>query len=178
MHRNVAMDRILARSPRHGAGEYAGRSRPTAKVALAVLAALAVVAGAVPPARAQQSAGLPQAFLLGSWTGGLFPAPGVVSAEQCLAQPTVIFTRDVVLRATVTDQFYIERLIETARGTGNGVEFHFNAAPPASTAAALPGLATTGASGFGCENPDALHVTTHQPERDSVSPAAPTSRSR
>ena len=115
---------------------------------IAPLLAAALVA-APPSDHSHAQSNIPQAFLLGSWTGGLFPAPAVLSAEQCLLQPTVIFTRDVVLRATLTDQFYIQRLIETARGTGNGVDFHFaaaasanrlprcrSAAPPAAASAA------------------------------------------
>jgi len=100
----------------------------------------------------------PQAFLLGAWTGGLFPAPSALSAAQCLAQPTVIFTRDVVMRATYTDAFYVQRLIETARGTGNGVDFQFS--PSASPAAApgLPDFTGGGTTGFGCGSTDVLHV--------------------
>jgi hypothetical protein len=69
---------------------------------LAVIATLP--APAVSPARAQGTA--PHAWLFGSWTGGLFPAPSGLTAELCLAQPVVIFTRDLVLRATLTDQTY------------------------------------------------------------------------
>ena len=110
------------------------------------------------PGRAQSSTGVPQAFLLGSWTGGLFPPPGMVSAEQCLMQPTVIFTRDLVLRASLIDQFYVQRLIETARGTGNGIEFRFSAATAAAAASAAPGLGASVGTGFGCGDPDVLHV--------------------
>jgi hypothetical protein len=110
-------------------------------------------------AGAQTSTGLPQAFLLGSWTGGLFPPPSLVSAEQCLAQPTVIFTRDVVMRATLTDQFYVQRAIETARGTGSGIEFRFTSATPMNEPPpAMAGLGGSGLIGFGCENSDVLHV--------------------
>ena len=46
-------------------------------------------------------------------------------------QPVVIFTRDIVMRATITDQFYTQRLVETARlTTTSGVEFR-SPAPPA-----------------------------------------------
>ncbi len=105
-------------------------------------------------ANAQQQA--PQAFLLGAWTGGIFPPPTVISAGECLAQPTVIFTRDVVLRATLMDVFYVERLVETARGTGNGIDIQFSA----STAPGTPSLTgfTQGDNGFGCDSPDILHV--------------------
>jgi hypothetical protein len=120
------------------------------KAVLCCLVLLLVSGGGT---RAQQA---PQAFLLGAWTGGLFPAPTVISARDCLAQPTVIFTRDVVMRASVTDVFYIQRLVETARGTGNGVEFRFSPAGGPAT----PGLTgfSQGDNGFGCGNPDVLHV--------------------
>ncbi|HET6182662.1 MAG TPA: hypothetical protein VFA03_03590 [Acetobacteraceae bacterium] len=109
----------------------------------AVLAALVLSAlPAAPHARAQRAA-QPHAFLYGAWTGGLFPPPSQVTAETCLAAPSVIFMRDVVLRATLTSVTYVQRSIETVRGTGHGVEFRF----------------IHGAEGFGCPDPDALSVT-------------------
>src|SRR5690349_12161357 len=64
--------------------------------------------------REQQPA---HAWLYGAWVGGLFPPPTGLSASSCLGQPVVIFTRDVVLRATLTDVTYIQRIVESARGT-------------------------------------------------------------
>src|SRR5574340_201466 len=55
----------------------------------------------------------PHAWLFGTWTGGLFPVPGILSPQACLSQPVVIFTRDVVLRATLTSELYIQRVIES-----------------------------------------------------------------
>jgi hypothetical protein len=150
----------MRREPSVPAGQVRSVKKCARTAVLATTTAAAVaalVAILSPAARAQQSTGLPQAFLLGSWTGGLFPPPGALNAEQCLMQPTVIFTRDLVLRATLTDQFYIQRLVETARGTGNGLEFRFSAAISGS-AAGLSGLTETAATGFGCEDPDVLHV--------------------
>ena len=123
----------------------------------ALLALLAVTLPIAHPARGQPANSVPQAFLLGAWTGGLFPAPTVVSATLCLAQPTVIFTRDVVMRATFTDAYYVQRLVETARGTGTGVDFRFNATPGPG-AAGLNGFTGTSSGGFGCDSPDVLHV--------------------
>jgi len=117
----------------------------------------AVVAG-TSPTYSQRSGAPPQAFLLGAWTGGLFPAPSVLSAQQCLAQPTVIFTQDVVMRATYTDAFYVQRLIETARGTGNGVDFQFSPSASPAAAAGLPGFTGGDTTGFGCDSTDVLHV--------------------
>jgi len=120
--------------------------------------ALASAATLLPmlPAAAQDAA--PHAFLFGAWTGGLFPPPSTMSAQQCLAQPIVIFTRDVVMRVVITDVLYAERRIETARGTGNGIEFHFTPQlqPPAASPFDQP--SPNRAVGFGCENPDVLHV--------------------
>jgi hypothetical protein len=118
-----------------------------------VAAALALPAGRGVQA---QTAAPPHAFLFGSWTGGLFPPPSRVSVQGCLAQPSVIFTRDAVLRATLTDVLYIQRAVETARGTTNG--FNIRLVPAGGTqgegllGAGDPGL------GFGCEVPDDLPV--------------------
>ncbi len=109
------------------------------------------------PARAQ---GLPpHAWLFGAWTGGLFPPPSTVSAQECMAMPVVIFTRDIVMHAVITDELYSQRLVETARATAAGVEFRFARAetPPAGPFNLSSGGGPTNA-GFGCENPDVLHV--------------------
>jgi hypothetical protein len=128
------------------------------RLRVTVLAVVVALLATASPTQSQQSTGMPQAFLLGAWTGGLFPAPTLVSAEQCLAQPTVIFTRDVVMRATLTDVFYIQRQVDTARGTGNGVDFRFVTTAAQAAAPGLPGFTGSGAGGFGCESADLLHV--------------------
>ena len=115
-----------------------------------VLAALHAV-----PARAQSLP--PHSWLFGSWTGGIFPPPSSISAQECLAMPVVIFTRDIVMRAVITDQFYAQRLVETARVTPEGAEFRFvEQAPPAGSPFTLGGGG--GAIGFGCISPDVLRV--------------------
>ncbi len=102
--------------------------------------------------------GPPHAFLFGSWTGGLFPVPaGSLTAASCLATPTVIFTRDVVLRATVTDPVYLQRQIETVRTSPRGAEFRFISQGGGDAASTL-GIEAPGSTGFGCEDPDVLHV--------------------
>ncbi len=110
------------------------------------------------PARAQVP---PHAWLFGSWTGGLFPVPAGMTAQMCLSQPVVIFTRDVVLRATLVDQVYHQRVIETLRATPHEIDLRF--APGIDPLAVLgSGLLGTEAprpqSGFGCESPDVLHI--------------------
>ncbi len=127
--------------------------RCTAHLALLILFALAVAR----PASAQGNLP-PQAWLFGAWTGGLFPPPSTLGAQECLAQPVVIFTRDIVMRAVITDQNYVQRLVETARTTGDGVEFRFT--PTQSITQAGPFGQSVGGSelGFGCQNPDVLHV--------------------
>ncbi len=85
---------------------------------------LATVTLHIAPARAQGNLP-PHAWLFGAWTGGLFPPPSTLSAQECLALPVVIFTRDIVMRAVITDQLFAQRLVETARVTAEGVEFRF-----------------------------------------------------
>ena len=75
------------------------------------------------PAAAQQMP--PHAWLFGTWTGGVFPPPQNMSREACLSQPVVIFTRDLVMRATLTEQELTQRVIESARATPTGMEFRF-----------------------------------------------------
>ena len=79
---------------------------PTAARLLAC-AALALLAGsAAPPARPSPPA-LRRSRRMhgcsGPWTGRALPAPlGADTAQACLSEWVVIFTRDVVLRATLT----------------------------------------------------------------------------
>ena len=117
-------------------------------------------AQAAPRAQAPQPArsGPPHSFLFGSWTGGLFPVPaGSMTAASCLATPTVIFTRDVVLRATVADPVYLQRQIETVRTSPRGAEFRFISQGGGPVASSL-GIEAPGSAGFGCESSDVLHV--------------------
>jgi len=111
-----------------------------------------------PPAFAQNNLP-PHSWLFGTWTGGLFPPPSTLGAQECLAMPVVIFTRDLVMRAVITDQFYHQRLIETARVSPEGVEFRFARTAPQTTAGPF-GLSPTGNTdiGFGCISADILRV--------------------
>ncbi|MGI4977431.1 MAG: hypothetical protein ACRYG6_10850 [Janthinobacterium lividum] len=113
---------------------------------------------AAPRAGTPARGGPPHAFLFGSWTGGLFPVPaGSLTAASCLASPTVVFTRDLVLRATLTDPVYLQRQDETVRTSPRGAEFRFisqGGGPAASTL----GIEPAGSTGFGCEDADVLHV--------------------
>ncbi len=124
-----------------------------------VLLCLALLLAA-PPLPAQSQALPTHAWLFGTWTGGMFPPPSHMTPQACFSQPVVIFTRDVVLRATITDQFYTQRLIETALTSSGGTQFRFTSAlPPVavngllrSQSVAPPGV------GFGCDSPDTLAV--------------------
>ena len=122
---------------------------------IATLAIAALLAAS--PAGAQTNAP-PHAWLFGAWTGGLFPPPSGLTAHECLAQPVVIFTRDIVMRATLTDQLYTQRLVETARGTGSGFEFRFARSLPMAPLSPFNQQPSPSEVGFGCENPDVLHV--------------------
>jgi hypothetical protein len=113
------------------------------------LASLAL-ALAVPGAVAQQ-ASAPHEWLFGAWTGGAFP-PADNSNPRCLGQPTVLFTRDVVMRATPFDFAYRQRLIETVAARENGVEFRLTPVP-------VPGGRVPADFAFGCQGgPDVLLV--------------------
>lgn len=123
-----------------------------------LIVTLALAALNTAPARAQGNLP-PHAWLFGAWTGGLFPPPSTISAQECLAMPVVIFTRDIVMRAVITDQIYAQRLVETARALTDGVEFHFSRSP--AIAAAGPFNLSPGGGndvGFGCSSPDSLRV--------------------
>lgn len=113
------------------------------------------------PAHAQDEATPSDSFLFGSWTGGLFPAPTDVNAATCLAQPVVIFTRDLVLRASVTEQTYTQRVVDAVRRTDDGFEFRFEPGGGGQSAGAAGVLGLPAAAevaGFGCESNDVLHV--------------------
>ena len=125
-----------------------------------LLAALAVLSGAVVSSasrevQAQGAAQPPHAYLFGTWTGGIFPAPANLTPQACLSQPVVIFTRDLVLRATLTDQMLTQREIETARANPQGTEFRFAVGPGGG---GLLGGGGAPQLGFGCEDPNVLHV--------------------
>jgi hypothetical protein len=98
----------------------------------------------------------PHAWLFGTWSGGMFPPIAGLSPQACFSQPVVIFTRDLVVRATLTEQTLAQRVVETARSSSGGVEFRF----AVTGAAAVPPMFGGSAQrvGFGCETPDVLHV--------------------
>jgi len=121
------------------------------------LTALLIFAVLIAPGAHAQSA-VPQAWLFGSWIGGLYPPPSTIGAQECLAQPVVIFTRDIVMRAVITDQDYAERLVETARVTAGGVEFRFARSQISQPSLFGQPQGNVSETGFGCENPDVLHV--------------------
>jgi len=121
----------------------------------ALLLSALLLSGAALPAAAQAPAQPPHAALFGTWTGGLFPVPSNLTPTACLSQPVVIFTRDLVLRATLVEQVLTQREIETARASPAGTEFRFAAT---AVAPGLLGPGSAGATGFGCEDPNVLHV--------------------
>jgi hypothetical protein len=134
-------------------------ARPIAFATLLALGAT-LPSPASSPLSAQGTAAA-HAWLFGSWTGGLFPAPSGLTAESCLAQPVVIFTRELVLRATLTERAYSQRVIATVRATAGGFELRFEPGVDSTTAGVgnLLGLATPEQqTGFGCESADVLHV--------------------
>jgi hypothetical protein len=131
---------------------------PAMRRSAACLIALLALAAAPKPAHSQ---GAPHGWLFGAWTGGLFPVPAGLSPQACLGQPTVIFTRDVVLRGSLTEVTFGQRVIVTARTTAGQTEIEFTPAVDALAANSngLLGLAAPkAAAGFGCESDDVLHV--------------------
>ena len=105
-------------------------------------------------AQAQAPAPLPpHAWLFGTWTGGIFPVSPGFSPQSCFSQPVVVFTRDLVMRATLTEQTLTEREVQTVRGTPTGMEFRFVGQTPSVLGSGPPPL-----TGFGCDSPDVLHV--------------------
>ena len=77
---------------------------------------------------AQSGGEPPHAWVFGSWTGGIFP-PGETTGSRCTGQPSVIFTRDVILRSSVFDVAYRQRLIETVAASDNVLEFRLVGVP-------------------------------------------------
>lgn len=124
-----------------------------------LIGAMAIAA----PTQAQGPALPPHAWLFGAWIGGLYPPPVTLSAQECLAQPVVIFTRDLVLRATFTSDTYAQRRVETVRATATGAEFRLiqplNSTPAGN--ALFGNQAPPPPVGFGCEGPNVLHVQRH-----------------
>src|SRR5690349_11334091 len=98
-----------------------------------LLAALGLPLAAPVDAGAQgagpQRQARPHGWVVGMWTGGQFP-PGDATTPVCFGSPTVIFTRDVVMRASVLDTAYRQRTIETVAQQPNGLEFRFAPAQP------------------------------------------------
>ncbi len=125
------------------------------------LLALLSFSGAFPTrARAQELP--PHSWLFGAWIGGMFPPPAVIGAAACQAMPVVIFTRDLVMRSTLTSVTLTQREIETVRATATGAEFRFLSPPQPAAAASndnlFPQPGATPEVGFGCESPNLLHV--------------------
>lgn len=121
---------------------------------LPAAAALALALAAPLAADAQQPAGPaggpPHAWLFGTWTGGIFPASETGGAA-CFGQPSVIFTRDIVMRSSPVDVAMRQRLVQTATATPQGVEFRLVPAAP-------PGGRVPLGAGFGCADPNLLRV--------------------
>jgi hypothetical protein len=106
----------------------------------------------------------PHAWVFGAWTGGQFP-PGDIAGPECFGSPTVIFTRELVLRATALDLTFRQRAIETVVGTPNGLEFRL--APLTPTGGPMGGRLPPD-YGFGCDgNPDLLRVERRGPDEIS-----------
>ena len=128
-----------------------------------LLALAAPLAGAADDVGAQATRqGPPHEWVFGAWTGGIFPV-GEVDPTACFGSRTVIFTRDVVMRAAVLDTAYHQRTVETAATMPDGgLEFRF--LPAAPMARALGGRLPPDI-GFGCGGSlDLLRVQRRGPD--------------
>jgi hypothetical protein len=115
----------------------------------------------VPGLALAQPALPPHAWIFGTWTGGQFPAADA-SGPACFGSPTVIFTRDVILRATALDLTFRQRAIETVAATANGLEFRL---APLMAAAGAAGGRIPADYGFGCGgDPNLLRVERRGPD--------------
>ncbi len=116
---------------------------------------LAGMAALTTPAIAQRP-GPPHQWVFGMWIGGQFP-PGDIAGAECAGGATVIFTRDIVFRATALDVQYRQRIIETVALIPDGLEFRFVPAGPVGGGAF--GARVPPDIGFSCEgNPNLLRV--------------------
>ena len=106
----------------------------------------------------------PHAWIFGSWIGGQFPV-AETNAVECFGGPTVIFTRDLVLRSTPLDLTFRQRAVETVSAQGERLEFRL--------APLMGGMSVMGATanrvppdfGFGCDNnPNILRVERRGPD--------------
>ena len=123
-------------------------------IAPLVLAALPLM-----PAHAQSNLP-PHSWLFGAWIGGLFPPPSTLSAQECLAMPVVIFTRDLVMRAVITD-----RTLHPAPGGdraghagGRGIPLRPPAVCGCGRTVQPRRREAAPTAGFGCISPDILRV--------------------
>ena len=127
----------------------------------ALLLVLGLPLAATLDAGAQQRQGPPHEWTFGTWTGGLFTATDTTT-PACFGTPTVIFTRDVVMRVSSLDTAYRERIIETVAQRAGGLEFRFTPASP--VIGALGGRMPPDI-GFGCDgNPNLLRVERRGPD--------------
>lgn len=126
--------------------------RCTRSVAAILLALVAC------PVAAQAPQSPVHAWLFGGWVGGVFPPPVTLSVEACMAEPTVIFTRDVVMHATMTSPTYVQRLIQTVRATGDGFTFRFDGPPPVQQNDGFGQEPAASDADFGCASADTLTV--------------------
>jgi hypothetical protein len=110
------------------------------------------------PVAAQAPRAPVHAWLFGAWIGGVFPPPVTLSAQECLSEPSVIFTQDVVMHVTMTSPTYVQRLIQTVRATNDGFIFQFNGEPPTAESGMLVQAPTPPEAGFGCASVDRLAV--------------------
>ena len=103
----------------------------------------------------------PHAWIFGSWTGGFFPATET-SGPDCAGQPSVIFTRDVVMRSSPLEVPYRQRMIETASAQPDGLTIRLASLVPPGDPRARSVPANFG---FGCDgDPNLLRIERRGPD--------------
>ncbi len=115
------------------------------RVALLLLLLPGLAAAQTRPRHPPEPAKPPHAWLFGAWTGGLFPVLEDQLAQDCRTQPTVAFAQDAVAHASLTAASLTPRVIETVRTSASGAEFRLTPDP-------------ADIAGFGCDDPNELHV--------------------
>ena len=105
------------------------------------VAALLVLLLPALPAHAQQP---PHAFMFGNWVGGIYPVLSTQVEQACRSDITLRVRGDAVTRVSLATGAVETRVVATVRPVSGGIDITF--APK------------NGATGFGCETADILHV--------------------
>lgn len=120
----------------------------------AFIPALLAMPAIIPSALAQPRQVPPHEWMLGSWTGGIFPAVDT-QGPGCFGNVSLIVMRDLIMRVSSLEFAFRQRAIETVGLTPDGLEIRL---------VPIQGRAPI-EIGFGCDgNPDLLRVQRRGPD--------------